>query len=69
MASSESSSSINIKMSAVIVGVSMLLLSLLFWSLSTQYENVMDQIKIQWQQTDNIEKVICAEHPERCPDL
>lgn len=56
-------------MSAVIVGVAMLLLGLLGWSLSEQYESMTSQIKVQWQKIDRLEKVLCADHPERCPDL
>ena len=63
------SSNINIKMSAVIVGVALFLLGLLGWSLSAHYENMIDQIKTNWVKIDKLEKVLCADHPERCPDL
>jgi hypothetical protein len=63
------SANINIKVSVVIVGIAMLLLSLLAWSLSTHYENIIGQLKGQWQKIGKLEKVICAKHPAKCSDL
>jgi len=64
---------IHITLNAVIVAMSILLISLLTWSLNVQYTSIIDRLNkhdasdtVISERLANLDKLTCSTHPAKC---
>ena len=56
----------SLKPELIVAGTAVIMMSILGWSLNSQFDSIMLQMNRQWEKIDQIEMFICSQHPKAC---